>query len=167
MSTPSTATPPSHSLASSSSSSSEAKTGTGSSWGGRVSAAAQDPDNAQALRLIQARQRAADSMKALNMELRGSGAAPKERYASWPKGAAVEVPAAQATNVPGAPDQGVGIVRAKLVRYDAERNTFEVEHSDFSRQVLPANKVRRACRGAGSWNSSIVPGREIAHSLRK
>merc|ERR1712051_604374 len=100
--------------------------------------------------MIQARQRVANSMEALRLELGAGGGAAGPRYASWPVGAAVEVSptvSQQLSNVPGAsPDQGVGAIPAKLVRFDAEQNTFEVEYYDGSRQVLPVHKVQRAGR---------------------
>jgi len=164
--TPSTATPPSHSFSSERTGSTTDSRSTLSSWGARGVAAAEDPDNAQALRLIQARQKAADSMEALRRELSGRGEGAAARYASWPVGSAVEVPLV--SRIPGvmAGEGGVGVVPARLVRYDAAQNAFEVEHRDGSRQVLPAQKVRRVGRGAGNWNSSIVPGRETALPLR-
>mmetsp|Transcript_88575 Transcript_88575/g.258911 ORF Transcript_88575/g.258911 Transcript_88575/m.258911 type:complete len:242 (-) Transcript_88575:48-773(-) len=101
-------------------------------------------------RLLQARQHADDSLEALRMELKGFGGAVAVRYASWPAGAAVEVMCAVGSTASSA---GVGdsqfeisnggSVPARLVRYLAGENSFEVRLRDGSTRVVPAQRVRR------------------------
>jgi len=95
--------------------------------------------------LVQARQRADDSLEALRMELKGFGGALALRYASWPAGAAVEVMCAIGSTSSNAGldiSQG-GSLPARLVRYVPAENSFEVRLRDGSTRVVPAQRVRR------------------------
>mmetsp|Transcript_36148 Transcript_36148/g.114947 ORF Transcript_36148/g.114947 Transcript_36148/m.114947 type:complete len:248 (+) Transcript_36148:139-882(+) len=153
--TPSTRTPASGSRGLSSFASPEvADSGNGSqaaSSDGFDSASGQQGVNTDH-RLSQARQRANESFEALRMELKGFGGAVAVRYASWPVGAAVEVMcpvgAADGASDPDfGPTQG-GSVTAKLVRYDAASNAFEVRLRDGSTRLVPAQRVRRVSNTA-------------------
>uniref|UniRef100_A0A7S4Q3M1 Uncharacterized protein n=1 Tax=Alexandrium monilatum TaxID=311494 RepID=A0A7S4Q3M1_9DINO len=96
-------------------------------------------------RLVEARQRADDSLEALRLELKGFGGALAVRYASWPAGAAVEVMCAVGSAASSSQfeiTQG-GSVPARLVRYLAAENSFEVRLRDGSTRVVPAQRVRR------------------------
>mmetsp|Transcript_117643 Transcript_117643/g.340089 ORF Transcript_117643/g.340089 Transcript_117643/m.340089 type:complete len:289 (-) Transcript_117643:223-1089(-) len=137
--TPSTITPGSGSRRTSVSNSpadtfSEASSSSAFTGGG-----AEDP--APERRLTEARQRAAESLEALQLELKGFGGAVAVRYASWPTGTMLEVmpPMGSASRT--------GPLQARLVRYDAASNSFEVELKDGSTRMVPAKLVRRAPGG--------------------
>lgn len=85
------------------------------------------------------------------MELQAGSGAAGPRHVSWPAGAAVEVS--------GLP--------AKVVRFDAEQDTIEVEYHGGSRQVLPVHRVRRACREGGRLTGNTVSRRETASTIAK
>ncbi|CAK0856531.1 unnamed protein product [Prorocentrum cordatum] len=135
-------------------------------------------------RLLQARQRAKDSMEALQLELRGFGGAVSVRYASWPPDCRVEVSLGDAElgerhlagrgsdaswggAGPAGPSGGASHLRGRFVRHDAAQDTIEVRLRDGSTRVVPAKRVRRAARGspgagASPAAASTGPGRPLS-----
>lgn len=112
------------------------------------------------MRLQQARLKSNECMEALRLELRGFGAAVTLRYASWPPGCQLEV-------WRDAMSSGERPLAARLVRYDAGSNVFEVRLADNSVRVVPAIQVRRVPNPAsfssfsGASSSAVRQGANL------
>lgn len=109
--------------------------------------------------LRETKSRAKASFAALQSELRGSAGATPARYSSWPSGCAVRVLGNdRQSNVGSSVFDGSepqGII-ASLVRYDQDRDTFEVKLDDGSMRTVPCHQVTRV-RARDRTNAPPAP----------
>eukprot|EP00929_Paragymnodinium_shiwhaense_P000362 TRINITY_DN100608_c0_g1_i1.p1 TRINITY_DN100608_c0_g1~~TRINITY_DN100608_c0_g1_i1.p1 ORF type:complete len:381 (+),score=55.63 TRINITY_DN100608_c0_g1_i1:120-1262(+) len=123
--------------------------GQGGSPSAPVDGEATDPLGGQeaTARLSEARQRANNSLEALQMNLKGFGGAVAVRYMSWPVGCFVQI-SGDAGEGGGFGADDVRPLRTfgRFERYDAATNSCEVRLEDGSTRSVPAQRVVRVSR---------------------
>lgn len=106
-------------------------------------------------RLCEARQRANNSLEALQMNLKGFGGAVAVRYMSWPEGCFVQLTCDSDDSSPSQPDSATpSRLFARFERYDSATNCCHVRLEDGSSRAMPAHRVVRVSRNRATGGRS-------------